>query len=66
MRAVVLVIMLVNSIAWPAQLIAIVLLQRRATPPWQIGLAVPGFALGGLAGAGWWPPCTAGCDPGSC
>jgi predicted MFS family arabinose efflux permease len=52
MRAVVLVIMLVNSIAWPAQLIAIVLLQRRGTPPWQIGLAVAGFALGGLAGAG--------------
>lgn len=51
MRAVALVIMLVNSIGWPAQLIAIVLLQRRGTPPWQIGVAVAGFAVGGLAGA---------------
>jgi MFS family permease len=51
MRAVVLVIMLINGIAWPAQLIAVVLLQRRATPPWQIGLTVAAFAVGGLAGA---------------
>jgi predicted MFS family arabinose efflux permease len=51
MRAVVLVIMLINGIAWPVQLVAVVLLQRRGTPPWQIGLTVAGFALGGLAGA---------------
>jgi len=50
MRAVVLIIMLVNGIAWPAQLVAVVLLQHRQTPSWQIGLALAGFAAGGLAG----------------
>jgi predicted MFS family arabinose efflux permease len=50
MRAVVIVIMLVNGIAWPARFATIVLLQRHGTPPWQIGVALTGFAIGGLAG----------------
>jgi MFS family permease len=50
MRAVVLIIMLVNGIAWSAQFIVVVVLQDRGTSPWQIGLAVSGLAVGGLAG----------------
>lgn len=50
MRAAVFMIMLVNSIAWPAQLIVVVLLRERGTPPWRIGLALSGFAIGALAG----------------
>ncbi|GAA1913877.1 MFS transporter [Streptomyces sodiiphilus] len=50
LRGVVLMLMLVNAVAWPVQLIAVVLLQSRETPPWQIGLALSGLALGALAG----------------
>lgn len=50
MRAVVMMIILVNGVAYAAQLIVIVLLRDGGTPPWQIGLALSGFAVGGLAG----------------
>jgi MFS family permease len=51
MRAVTLTILMANGIGWSVQFVVIVLLQARGTPPWQIGLAVSGFAIGGLAGA---------------
>ena len=50
MGAVVRMIILVNGVAYAAQLIVIVLLRDGGTPPWQIGLALSGFAVGGLAG----------------
>lgn len=50
MRAAVLVIMLINAVAWPTQLVTVVLLQQRDVPPWQVGLVVAGFAVGALAG----------------
>jgi hypothetical protein len=51
MSAVVLMIILINGIAWAAQLTVVVMLQARHTPSWQIGVAVAGVATGGLAGA---------------
>lgn len=50
LRGVVLMLMLINAVAWPVQLIAVILLQSRDTPPWQIGVALSGLALGALAG----------------
>jgi MFS family permease len=50
MQAAVILIMLVNGIAWPARFAAIILLQHRGTPPWQIGVALTGVAIGGLIG----------------
>ena len=51
MRAAVALITLVNAIAWPARLTAIVEMQHRGTPSWEIGAALAGFAIGGLLGA---------------
>ena len=50
MRAAVSVVMLLNAVAWPVQLITVVLLQQGGVPPWQIGLVMAGFAVGALAG----------------
>ncbi|OXM62807.1 MFS transporter [Amycolatopsis vastitatis] len=50
MRAAILVLMLINSVAWIAQLVTIVLLRQHGIAPWLVGLVVAGFATGALAG----------------
>ena len=50
MQAAVILVMLLNGTAWPARLTTIILLQQQGTPSWQIGVALAGMAVGGLAG----------------
>lgn len=50
LRAATLVVTALNTAAAPLALIAVVILNQQGTPPWMIGIALSGMAVGSLAG----------------
>jgi MFS family permease len=51
LRAATLLCTAINLVSAPLALMTVVALREQAVPPWQIGTAMSGLAIGGLAGA---------------
>lgn len=51
LRAAVILVAALNAVGAPLVLVTVVLLRSGGTPSWQVGCAMAGLAVGGLAGA---------------